>query len=87
MSKISKMIALFVGGLCLVNGSHAIAADACAEGDEKCGAEGWVLRCEKKMTLNNDGETRWVHTTTQCKQKDSEGSSKFQSNSTTIKVR
>lgn len=40
---------------------QSIAADVCAEGDEKCGPDGHVLKCEKLISM--DARWRWTPAT------------------------
>lgn len=57
---------------------QSIAADVCAEGDEKCGPDGHVLKCEKLISM--DARWRWTPATCKGPAADSAGSSTFNRN-------
>ena len=58
----------------------ALAADACAEGDQKCGPDGYILRCDRPSVRF---DARWTPTMRVCKGPAAagQGSSRFEAKS------
>lgn len=85
--KITKKIILMAACFVMLSASHAAAKgdDVCAEGDKKCGPDGYVMECRRwDMNYNamyQEGVTKWYSTSTTCAgpASDSAGSSEYKS--------
>jgi len=60
MMKYIASVALLLTGLA---SGPALAADVCAEGDQKCGPDGYVLRCDRPGIRF---DARWTSTMARC---------------------